>query len=474
MTHFYEKNIVEIKNEYTSFLINIITPLLYEGMKSIYIFSVETHGKFIEKGKFNSEIKSPGILKIFQTCLREVPSLNNQTIEEETIRIKNGSKCAEWFDDLIKAVIKSNIVLLTFTTTKNKSDIVNGKYHERIETKDFIHKCLIETARAIYNNPELFWHEYPTLEIKRNQRETCELIKQGVAEAIRKMLPMKLILQEYLKNDYLEDNRDITKKFTDSDYKNIANMIKRDLNRGGYNDNDNDYNNDYNDSKESDEEYDNNLLDQPDEDMYDNNNDNNNYDDHDNIIDDNQVKKELKELSAKATDIESVKKELKNIEDRLERDIDETNGYTTITETNNVNEYSDDGTVSQSNNHSINNESGEISENERSNDISHEKDSLDNNKNDNKNYNDENYNNEDYNNENYNQINNKQKGIPPVDNDPEIKKFIKNGGKIPNIEPKKKINKRINGYIKQAVDSIENRQGFNNNKKKDFFSQYKK
>ena len=33
MSYFYERNITEIKNEYTTFLINIMTPFLYEGLK---------------------------------------------------------------------------------------------------------------------------------------------------------------------------------------------------------------------------------------------------------------------------------------------------------------------------------------------------------------------------------------------------------------------------------------------------------
>ena len=39
MPHFYERNIVEIKNEYTTFLVTMITPPIYEGMKSIYDYS---------------------------------------------------------------------------------------------------------------------------------------------------------------------------------------------------------------------------------------------------------------------------------------------------------------------------------------------------------------------------------------------------------------------------------------------------
>lgn len=230
MEYHFERNIAEIKQEYTTFLVNIITPMIYEGVKSVYSFALNANKEFIERGKHDPNIKSPGILKIFQLSLKEIPTLNNNSIEMETTRIKANSKCADWFDDLVKAVVKSNIILLSFSNPKKRAAIIKEQYHDKIEVKDFIHKCYIESARLIYNNPELFWHEFPPLEIKRNQREACELIKQAITEAIRKMLPIKLILKEYLQNDYLEDDDDIANKINDSQYMNIKSMVQRDLN----------------------------------------------------------------------------------------------------------------------------------------------------------------------------------------------------------------------------------------------------
>lgn len=223
MNHLYEKNIVEIKNEYTTFITNIIAPSIYEGLKSLYTVSLTTHKKLEEQHLKNPRSeKSPGVLKIFQTCLKDIPSLNNHKISQEAERIRVNCKCSEWFDDLIKAVVKSNIVLLTYS--KNECDIVKQKHHEKIDTNEFIHKCYIESARIVYNNPELFWHEFPTLEIKRNQRDVCELIKIAIREAIRKMLPMRLILQEYLNNDYSNQESD---KVPMKQYINIKEMLDK-------------------------------------------------------------------------------------------------------------------------------------------------------------------------------------------------------------------------------------------------------
>jgi hypothetical protein len=232
MTHFYERNIVEIKTLYTSFLINIITPLIYEGIKSVYNNALIVENKFIEKGKYDPNIENPGILKIFQLCLKDIPTLNQHEIDNETSRIKEKSKCSEWFDDLIKAVVKSHIILLTYNASGKTCKTVKEKHHEMIKTTDFIHKCYIECARIFYNYPEIFYHKYSTLDIKRNQREAQEMIKISINEAIKKMLPIKLILQEYLSNDYMRDvEENIDDHMTESQYTNMSKLVKRDLNQ---------------------------------------------------------------------------------------------------------------------------------------------------------------------------------------------------------------------------------------------------
>lgn len=231
MTHFYERNIVEIKNIYTSSLVNIITPLLYEGIKSVYQGALKIEKKFQEREKNDPNVENPGILKIFQLCLKDIPGLNQHEIETESNRIKERSKCSEWFDELVKAVIKSHIVLLTYNASGKTCKLVKEKHHETVDTHLFIHKCYIESARMFYNYPELFWHQYSSLDLKRNQREAHDLIKTSINEAIKKMLPIKLILQEYLSNDYIREiEENVGEHISESQYMNLKSMVHRDLN----------------------------------------------------------------------------------------------------------------------------------------------------------------------------------------------------------------------------------------------------
>ena len=140
--------------------------------------------------KNNSSFTNPGIVKIFQMYLKDIESLNINEIEKETIRIKNNSKCSDWFDDLVKAVVKSNIVLLTYNVSDKTCKLVEDKYHERINIADFVHKCYIECARVFYNNPEFIWHEHTRnthlCDIRKNKTEINDMIKMPYWKPLEK------------------------------------------------------------------------------------------------------------------------------------------------------------------------------------------------------------------------------------------------------------------------------------------------
>ena len=203
--HYYERNIVEIRNEYTDFFINMVSPLVFEGMSSIYGRSLELELQYNEVSKKNVSIKNPGVLKIFQHFLKGIPNLNINLIESEMIRIRDTSKNADIFEKLIRSVFKSNIILLTYNASGKECKLVNEKFHEKIDIKTFIHKIYIECAIQFFNYPELFWHKYSTNELQKNKREAINIIKECIREAILKVLPLNDILVEYLKNDYIQN-----------------------------------------------------------------------------------------------------------------------------------------------------------------------------------------------------------------------------------------------------------------------------
>ena len=209
--------LVETKNEYTTHLTNILTPLIFEGIQSIYKEAMEIAG-------------TNDILKIYQSFLKRIPKWNQLIIEKETDRIINSSHSFGWLNDLIKATLKSNILILMYNPS-NKHQKIDSKYYKNIKTTDFIHRIYIECAREIWNNPYLMYHLYPPIEIKRNQRECMNIIKDCIKEAIRKLLPVKHILDLYLGDDVKINTFDnnFDKTITEEDEYNLKKLIKKDL-----------------------------------------------------------------------------------------------------------------------------------------------------------------------------------------------------------------------------------------------------
>ena len=214
---------VETKIEYTTQLVNILTPLIFEGIQSIYTESLKVSNE------------SNNVLKVFQSFLKRIPKWSEEMIKEETDRIMNNSKSFTWLPDLVKATVKANIIVLTYNPDcspgfKSQTKI-DPKFYETIKINDFIHKIYIECARELWNNPYLMYHTYPALELKRNQRDTIHLIKDSIKEGIRKLLPVKEILELYL-GEKLEtnfQNDQFEKNITEADEKNIQKFIRKEL-----------------------------------------------------------------------------------------------------------------------------------------------------------------------------------------------------------------------------------------------------
>jgi hypothetical protein len=209
---------VEKKNEYTINLVNVLSPLIYEGLTSIYTEAL------------NVSNCADNILKVFQSFLRKIPKWTPEMINQETDRILKNSKSDTWLSNLVKATIKTNMIILTYNPHLKLQNKIDPKYYKNINLEDFIHKIYIECARELWNNPYLMYHQYPPIELKRNQRDTIILVKDAIKEAIRRLLPLKELLEIYL-DDELEQNDipDFDRNITEIGERNIQKLINKDL-----------------------------------------------------------------------------------------------------------------------------------------------------------------------------------------------------------------------------------------------------
>jgi hypothetical protein len=213
MTHYFERNIVEIRDEYTDFLCSVMSPNIYEGFDFMF--------KKSKDNLANAKNKSSNlnVFVFFINYLKGIKDLNQNQVDVIASRLKNKSNCSEWFDDLVRAVIKSNIILLTFNASGQQCDLVNKKYHETINVTKFIHSCFIESATLFLSLPELFSDDFSPKDAKTAKIKIFEIINIGIKNVIRKNLPMQDILREFLKNDYINKKEHIRQMLDEDEQK---------------------------------------------------------------------------------------------------------------------------------------------------------------------------------------------------------------------------------------------------------------
>ena len=208
--------LIETKQEYTIHLVNSLYPLTYEGIQNIY-----EEAKKASKG--NDE------LKIFQIMLSDVPKWNPNIIDTEYQRIIRLNNLGKTIEDLLKAVIKANIVVLTNTNIEYDDKLLK-ELNIQDDFKNFIHLVYIECARTFYNTPFLFSHRESALDIKRNQSEIFKIIQDCIKNAIRKMVPLQITIKTYLgKNNQNGGNVATDLKSESNQIKNMLASEKRRL-----------------------------------------------------------------------------------------------------------------------------------------------------------------------------------------------------------------------------------------------------
>ena len=148
----------QAKMEYTSQLIDVLTPQLFDGIKSIYDEAIT----------MNRVNKSQSLLSLFRSYLEKVPSWSNEIIENETDRIIQLSKC-DWLDDLLTAVFISHTKILTAIGSSNDNsniDLVIPK------TINFIH--------SISNQSKLSSNYLSGFDLKLKYSKNMDMISESM------------------------------------------------------------------------------------------------------------------------------------------------------------------------------------------------------------------------------------------------------------------------------------------------------
>ena len=185
MDDFVISNLNESRNEWCSRLISIFTPLVNEGIRSIFKEAWEVCVENDEANKY---------LMTFQNFLSRIPKWNNDIIANERDRIIDRSKC-NYLEDLITCVHIIQLKILTCIRVGNKQKQIDISIPK---IDDFVHKVYIHTARKLYSNVYLFERNISPLQQQKNNRELEVIIQECILTAIRDSIPTEEIIRAYM------------------------------------------------------------------------------------------------------------------------------------------------------------------------------------------------------------------------------------------------------------------------------------
>ena len=175
----------ESKNEWCARLVNILTPAVIDGLKSIFKEALELCEENDELDKY---------LMTFQTFLSRIPKWNDSIIGEERVRIETFTKCG-YLEELITCVHVIQLKALTCVRVGQKQK----KIDIDIPSADvFIHKVYINVARKLYTNVYLFEAELAPLDLQKNNRQLELFAQESILNTIRDTMPVESILRAYM------------------------------------------------------------------------------------------------------------------------------------------------------------------------------------------------------------------------------------------------------------------------------------
>lgn len=192
MDDFNAKTLHEAKNEWIVRLLNLLTPLIIEGFRSIFNESYKLCKDNKEMDKY---------LMTFQNFITRIPKWNSVIVDNERERIVEKSRCT-YLEELVTCVHIIQLKLLTAMRVGRKQRKIDIQIPK---LGDFIHKCYIQTAKKIYTNVYLFDVSVAPMQQQKNARELEMLVRECIMNTVRDSIPVETILRAYM-DETVEDD----------------------------------------------------------------------------------------------------------------------------------------------------------------------------------------------------------------------------------------------------------------------------
>ena len=196
MDDFVISNLHESRNEWCTRLVTILTPLLVEGMRSMY-------KEALQLCVANNEVEK--YLLTFQNLLCRVPKWNSVVVEDERKRISERSGC-NYLEDLITCVHIIQLKVLTCIRVGNKQKKIDISIPK---LDHFLHKTYINVARKVFCNVYLFERNITPMQTQKNNRELELIVQDCILATIRESIPTEAIIRAYMEES-VEHEEEVT------------------------------------------------------------------------------------------------------------------------------------------------------------------------------------------------------------------------------------------------------------------------
>jgi len=138
----------------------------------------------------------------FQVWCADVPKWNQDVIDTNVSIVLDSCRC-DYVEELMTAVFIAHTKMLTAIRVSSKQK----KMKITLPKLDhFLHRVFIECARGFWKAPFLFLESVPMIEKQKNVLQMESMCIEALSGAVRSLLPVKSILNEYLAED--EDEGD--------------------------------------------------------------------------------------------------------------------------------------------------------------------------------------------------------------------------------------------------------------------------
>jgi len=176
----------EARNEYLKQLSTWIVPYMIMHYRNIWSEAQKIGGQQRE-------------MVVFQEKCAEVPKWNQDIIDLNVGKLLESCRC-DYLEELMAAVFIAHtkvLIAIRVSSRHKKLQITLPKLDH------FMHRIFSECARSFWKTPFLFLDDQKPIEMQKNLLQAEVLCSDAIAAAVRSLLPIKNILNEYLSDDVM-------------------------------------------------------------------------------------------------------------------------------------------------------------------------------------------------------------------------------------------------------------------------------